>query len=59
MDRLRDSRDKLKARFRKLPAMKNNDNFIEELMKEEWEILRKEQEKAAQEFDIEVRSNIP
>lgn len=52
LDRLRESREKLTARFRKLPSMKNNDVFIEELMKEEWENMRKEQERG---LDIEVR----
>lgn len=34
--------------------MKNNDMFIEELMKAEWDTLRKEHEKNSYEMDIEV-----
>lgn len=54
-ERLRDSRDKLKAQFRKLSISRNNNQFIENLMKEEWESLRTEQENAL-EMDIEFGS---
>ncbi|KAL4223418.1 hypothetical protein ACF0H5_016889 [Mactra antiquata] len=58
LDRLRESRDKLKARFRKLPTSKNNDMFIEELMKTEWDTLRKEHEKGFKELDVEANGDL-
>jgi len=44
----------LKDRFRKLPSVSNNDQFIESLMREEWESLRKEHEHVVEEGDYNV-----
>ncbi|XP_052799443.1 uncharacterized protein LOC128231062 [Mya arenaria] len=51
LERLRESRGKLQDRFRKLPAMKDNDIFIEDLMRQEWECMRRE--RADTQLDIE------
>ena len=53
MDRLRDSREKLKAKFRNIQTPSEQDTFIEDLMKEEWKTLRAEQDHQ-KELDIEV-----
>ena len=59
MDRLKDSRAKLKDRFRNLHIKEatefpDNDSFIEELMKEELKCLRKEQSSESGDMDLEV-----
>ena len=59
MDRLKDSRAKLKDRFRNLHIKEatefpDNDSFIEELMKEELKCLRKERSSESGDMDLEV-----
>ena len=59
LDRLKDSREKLKDRFRNLHIKEatefpDNDSFIEELMKDELKCLRKEQSSESGDMDLEV-----
>ena len=59
LERLKDSREKLKDRFRNLHIKEAtdsppNDSFIEELMKDELKCLRKEQISEGGDLDLEV-----
>ena len=54
LDRLRESREKLKSRFRKIAEAGDKDTFIEDLMRAEWKSLRDEQMKQEGDVDVEV-----
>ena len=55
LERLKGSREKLRDHFRKIKDdNKENDNFVEDLMKEEWKCLRREHMSEPGESDIEV-----
>ena len=55
LERLKGSREKLRDHFRKIKDdNKENDNFVEDLMKDEWKCLRREHMSEPGDSDIEV-----
>lgn len=57
LDRLRESREKLKSRFRKIGEESDKDTFIEDLMRAEWKRLQEDQLKQHGDMDIEDESS--